>query len=267
MSITDVLLVLAGVSGLACEILRRRNRRQRTDWRSISLSLQVGAVRYVMGIATQALFVGAVLTDLSRFAVWHFSAGNPLVWVACFLVNDFVDYWVHRAEHHFPFFWSAHVVHHSTEDYNLSAAARLSPAEAFYHPLLIAWAPLCGVPLQVFAPIGAVSIFIGLFGHTQSIDKLGALDRWFSTPSAHRVHHGTNPEYIDKNFGSVLLVWDRIFGTYEPEVAPVVFGALTRLDASSAWRAALGGYPTWFSRRFGEPAATSGLRRHSAVGS
>jgi alkylglycerol monooxygenase len=267
MPTTDVLLVLAGVLGLAAELLQRHARRQSTDWQSIRLSLQLGALRFVTGLATQVLFVGALIVLASRFALWHLPAANPLVWIGFFLVNDLIDYIVHRGEHRLPFLWAAHVVHHSTEDYNLSAAARLSPVEAFYHPLIILWAPLFGVPLVVVAPLGLVSIAIGLFGHTQAIDKLGFLDRWIATPSAHRVHHGTNPEYIDKNFGSALMIWDRLFGTYEPEVAPVVFGALTAMDQSSPWRASLGGYPEWFSERFGMPESAPVKASSDASGS
>jgi len=160
MSTTDALLVLAGVFGLAAELLRRHVRRLRTDWQSIRLSLEVGALRFAAGLVTQVLFVGTLVIAVERFAPWHLSADDPLVWTGFFLANELVDYLVHRAEHRLPFLWAAHVVHHSTEDYNLSAAARLSPAEAFYHPLLILWAPLFGVPVVVFASLGG-----GVAGH------------------------------------------------------------------------------------------------------
>jgi alkylglycerol monooxygenase len=267
MTITNVLILLAGVCGLAYEVLRRRARRQTTDWTSIALSLKVGAIRYVAGFATQALFIGAVLAFFGRFAIFHLPADNPLVWIGFFLGADFVDYWVHRAEHRIPVLWASHVVHHSTEDFNFSAAARLSPVEALYHPLMAIWAIVLGVPVVIYAPVTAISLFIGLFGHTKSVGKLGILDRLISTPSAHRVHHGKNSEYIDKNFGSALLIWDRMFGTYEPEVAPVVFGVTTPIDTSSTLRTALGGYPAWFSKRpesIGMPAV---VRQRQVVGS
>lgn len=144
--------------------------------------------------------------------------------------------------------WAGHDVHHSTEDFNVTAAARLSPVEALWHPLLGFSAPLFGVPLPVAAAVTSFNLVFALFSHTDSVGRLGVLDRWVVTPSAHRVHHGRNPTYIDTNFGTVLLVWDHLFGTFQSEVEPVDFPVAGGFDSSSAWRVALGHYPRyWWS--------------------
>ncbi|MEW5681679.1 MAG: sterol desaturase family protein [Pseudomonadota bacterium] len=135
-----------------------------------------------------------------------------------FLIQDFLYYWFHRASHHIRWLWASHVVHHSSRQMNFSTALRqslmypLSGMWLFWTPMIL----LGFAPAVVFAVV-AINLAFQFFVHTQSVRRLGRLEWLFNTPSHHRVHHACNPAYIDKNFAGVLIIWDRLFGTYVPE--------------------------------------------------
>jgi sterol desaturase/sphingolipid hydroxylase (fatty acid hydroxylase superfamily) len=162
---------------------------------------------------------------------------NWAVYLILFLLIDFLYYWFHRYSHEINTFWGAHVVHHQSEEYNLSVALRQSSfqglfSSAFYLPLAF-----LGFDPVPFAIIGTFQTLYQFWIHTEAIVKMPAWFEFiFNTPSHHRVHHGRNPEYIDKNHGGTLIIFDRIFGTYEAEKAPVVYGVTKSL---SSWN------PVW----------------------
>ena len=243
-----VLLVALGVGAVCAEYLVRRARGRPMDLQEARVSLSVGSISYLVGLCTQLGFVAVSFVLATRVAVWHLSASNPLIWIAFFVIDDFVNYVVHRAEHRVAFLWAAHVVHHSTEDLSFTAALRLSPVEALYQPLLVLWAPLCGFPLVIYAPLTVVALVIGQLQHTQLVGRLPRLDSWLATPSNHRVHHGSNPQYLNKNFGSSLMIWDHLFGTYEPEVEVAVFG-VANFHKEGVLETMAGTYPELLSVR------------------
>ncbi|GAB5475951.1 MAG: sterol desaturase family protein [Maribacter sp.] len=141
-----------------------------------------------------------------------------LVWLVAFLVIDFAGYWNHRLSHKVNFFWNQHVIHHSSEEFNLACALRQSISNLIgYFPLLLIPAALVGVPNKVIAILAPIHLFAQFWYHTQHIGKMGWLEYVIITPSQHRVHHAINPEYIDKNLGQILCVWDRWFGTFQEE--------------------------------------------------
>ena len=148
-------------------------------------------------------------------------------WLLAILAADFTYYWMHRLEHEHRILWASHSVHHSSEDYNLTVGFRLSVVEGFFE-----WAFLIPMILIGFNPFQAI---VGLvlvaqyqhWVHTERVTKLGWLDEVFNTPSVHRVHHGSNRQYLDKNYGGILIIWDKLFGTFEREDEKVVYG-LTR---------------------------------------
>jgi len=145
-----------------------------------------------------------------------------LVWVIAFIVIDFAGYWNHRLSHHINFFWNQHVIHHSSEEFNLACALRQSVSNLIgYFPLLLLPAAILGVPAKVIAILAPIHLFAQFWYHTQHIKKMGWLEYIIVTPSQHRVHHAINPEYIDKNLGQVLCIWDRFFGTFQEELAEV----------------------------------------------
>ncbi len=158
---------------------------------------------------------------------WHFITLTPawLPWVVAFIGVDFFYYWWHRLSHEVNFLWAAHVVHHQSEDYNLAVALRQSvltswTALPFYLPLA-----LIGVPMPVFAVMHGLSTIYQFWIHTQLVKRMhGPIDWIVNLPSHHRVHHAINPQYLDKNYGATLIVWDRLFGTYAPEDEPCVYG-------------------------------------------
>lgn len=159
-----------------------------------------------------------------------FEIGNQwYVWVIAFVVLDFAGYWNHRLSHHINIFWNQHVVHHSSEEFNLACALRQSISNVIgYFPLLLLPAALLGVPGEIIAILAPLHLFAQFWYHTQHIGKLGFLEWIIVTPSQHRVHHAINPEYIDKNLGQIFCVWDRIFGTFQEEIddVPPQFGVL-----------------------------------------
>ncbi|MFL2983576.1 MAG: sterol desaturase family protein [Candidatus Neomarinimicrobiota bacterium] len=145
------------------------------------------------------------------------------------LVQDFSGYWLHRLNHRVNVFWNRHVIHHSSEEFNLSCALRQSISETIHFgALLMIPAALFGVPAKTFAILGPIHLFMQFWYHTKLINKMGWLENLIITPSHHRVHHAINPEYIDKNYGQIFIIWDKLFGTFQPELDNVkpVFGIL-----------------------------------------
>ena len=173
------------------------------------------------------LFAGYVFV-YERYRVFSI-AGSPAAWVACFLGVDFLYYWFHRTGHEVNAFWAAHVVHHQSEEYNLAVALRqgaFQPAFSwvFYLPLaLLGFAPL------MFLTVSSIDTLYQFWIHTRAIGRLGPLEWVLNTPSNHRVHHGRNPKYIDRNHGGILIVWDRLFGTYQKEEEEPAYGITTPL--------------------------------------
>ncbi len=149
------------------------------------------------------------------------------VYIIAFVAKDFAGYWIHRIEHTVNIFWNRHIIHHSSEEFNLACALRQSISEVFsFIGLFLLPAALVGVPTQVIAVIAPVQLFAQFWYHTRMIGKMGWLEKVIVTPSHHRVHHAMNAEYLDKNFGQVFILWDKWFGTFQPELAdvPPVYG-------------------------------------------
>jgi alkylglycerol monooxygenase len=154
------------------------------------------------------------------------------VWAAvlvAFIVQDFTGYWMHRLNHRVNIFWNRHIIHHSSEEFNLACALRQSISETIHFgAILMIPAAVLGVPATIFAVLGPIHLFMQFWYHTRLIDKMGWLEKIIVTPSHHRVHHGINPEYLDKNYSQILIIWDKLFGTFQPELADVkpVYGIL-----------------------------------------
>ena len=146
------------------------------------------------------------------------------VWLATFVMIDFVYYWYHRFSHRVRFMWAVHMNHHSSEEMNFTVSLR----QAWFGPItkvpFFIFMPLVGFDPIITAVAGVASTLWGVIGHTQWIRRLGILEYIFVTPSSHRVHHGSNECYIDRNYGNLLIIWDRLFGTFAEEIEPVKFG-------------------------------------------
>ena len=154
------------------------------------------------------------------------------IWLAviiAFLVQDFTGYCTHRLKHRVNILWNRHIIHHSSEDFNLACALRQSISNAInFSTIFMIPAALLGVPVKIFIILGPIHFFFQFWYHTQLISKMGLLEYFLVTPSHHRVHHAINPEYIDKNYGQILIIWDKLFGSFQSEINDVkpVYGTL-----------------------------------------
>jgi alkylglycerol monooxygenase len=163
---------------------------------------------------------------LKNLALTHISS-SIVVYIIAFFALDFAGYWVHRIQHVTNFFWNGHIVHHSSEEFNLACALRqsISSVVRIFIVFLLP-AALLGVPWAVIGVVAPLHLFAQFWYHTQHINKMGVLEKVIVTPSHHRVHHAINAEYIDKNYGQIFIFWDKWFGTYQEELpdVPPVYG-------------------------------------------
>ena len=224
---TPVFLLLIGIEFLV-GLRRGRNTYRLNDALN---SIGLGILSQVAGVFSKLMTLGIYSVVFARFSFWQLPADAPWVWLAALVLYDLCYYALHRAGHRCALFWAAHVVHHQSEDYNLSTALRQTSSGwlagwLFYLPMA-----LLGFPPLVFAVVALIDLLYQFWVHTQQIGKLGWFDRWFCSPSNHRVHHAVNDRYVDKNYGGILIVWDRLFGTFEEEddAEPCVYGTRSPL--------------------------------------
>ncbi len=177
----------------------------------------------VLGLSLAIISYSWLVENLTIYQV----QSSWLLYVIAFLALDFAGYWVHRLAHTVNFFWNNHIVHHSSEEFNLACALRQSISVYFrIYAFLLIPAALFGVPQQVIAVVAPLHLFAQFWYHTQHIHKMGWLEYIIVTPAHHRVHHAINPEYLDKNYGQIFIFWDRMFGTFQEEspAIPAVYG-------------------------------------------
>jgi len=155
---------------------------------------------------------------LRHWAVVRLPAGHWGTWVLAFFAYDLCYYWYHRMGHTVGLLWAAHVVHHQSEEFNLTTALRQPGTGSFTSWIFYLPLAFCGVPMAVFLMVGVIQLFYQFWPHTRQIGRLGVLDRWIQTPSNHRVHHAQNDIYLDRNYVGVFLIWDRLFGTFQEEL-------------------------------------------------
>ncbi len=203
-------------------ILAAHGKRRVFEARDTVTSLAMGVGNVLIGLFWKGIAFG-IYTALHQFALFDIGHG-PLAWVAVIFADDFAYYWFHRLHHEVRFFWASHVTHHSSQRYNLATALRQSwtthfTGLPFYAPLA-----LIGFDPAMMITASALNLLYQFWVHTQLIDRLGPLEWVMNTPSHHRVHHGANVEYLDRNYAGIFILWDRLFGTFEPEVAPVRYG-------------------------------------------
>ncbi len=194
-------------------------------------SIGLGIMSQVVGVLTKAWTVGIYSVAYQHLSLWQLPTDALWVWVLGLLLYDLCYYWHHRLGHECALFWAAHVVHHQSEDYNLSTALRQTSSGwmggwLFYLPMAV-----LGFPPLVFGVVALIDLLYQYWVHTQQVGKLGWFDRVFCSPSNHRVHHAVNDKYLDKNFGGILILWDRLFGTFEEEDdrEPCVYGTRSPL--------------------------------------
>ncbi|MBO9686800.1 MAG: sterol desaturase family protein [Mitsuaria chitosanitabida] len=202
-------------------------------------SIALGMLSQVVGVLTKLFTLGIYTWVFERAALMRLDAGAWWVWLTGLLLYDFLYYWHHRLGHTTALLWAAHAVHHQSEDYNLSTALRQTGSGwlvgwIFYLPMAI-----LGFPPLVFAVVALVDLLYQFWVHTQQVGRLGWFDRWFCSPSNHRVHHAVNDPYLDRNYGGILVIWDRMFGSFQEELErePCVYGTRDALASWDPWTA------------------------------
>jgi sterol desaturase/sphingolipid hydroxylase (fatty acid hydroxylase superfamily) len=223
-------------------------------------SISLGTLSQLTGLLGRLVSFGIYLIAFEYLRVFSLPADAWWVWLLALICYDFLYYWHHRLGHEVALLWAAHAVHHQSEEFNLSTALRQTSSGflfgwVFYLPMA-----LLGFPPLVFVVVALIDLLYQYWIHTEQIGRLGWFDRIFASPSNHRVHHAINDRYLDRNYGGILIIWDRIFGSFQEEdpAEPVVYGTrsqLSRFEPISAnlqvygqlWQEARS-LPTWGER-------------------
>ncbi|MGW3356157.1 sterol desaturase family protein [Streptomyces bungoensis] len=211
------------------------------ELRDTVTSMSMGAGSQVIGLPWKVLAVLAYAAVWS-LAPWQLPVSSAWTWFLLFFADDLAYYAFHRAHHRVRVLWASHVVHHSSLRFNLSTALRQSWTPMTTLPF---WLPLAllGIPPWMILLQQSISLIYQFFLHTERVDKLWRPVEWvFNTPSHHRVHHGSNNVYLDRNYGGILIVWDRLFRTFEPEGERVVYGLTKNIDTHNPLRVAFHEY-------------------------
>lgn len=209
-------------------ILSAVNERDLYELRDTAASLAMGIGNVLLKLVAKAMVLGAYFF-VYQFRLFDIGTGWQ-AWVALFFLEDFTYYWFHRVSHQSRFFWASHVVHHSSRHYNLSTALRQTWTGVFTGFVFWLWLPLLGFSPLMVLTMQSISLLYQFWIHTETIDRLGPLEWIFNTPSHHRVHHGKDIEYLDKNHGGVLIIWDKLFGTFAEEKKRPDYGILHDLE-------------------------------------
>ena len=215
-----VLLII--IEALAAKWMGRQVNRGADAISSLSSGI-TNVVKDVLGLSIGIISYTWMVEHLAIFTIQN----NWLTYVLAFIAKDFAGYWTHRWAHEINFLWNRHIVHHSSEEYNLSCALRQSISEIFQlFTFLLLPAALLGIPTEVIAVLGPIQLFMQFWYHTRLIGKMGPLEYFLVTPSHHRVHHAMNKEYLDKNYSQIFIIWDKLFGTFQEELpdVPPVYG-------------------------------------------
>ena len=228
--VIPLFFVLMGV-----EALVNRARFGATGYRLVDsiANLGCGVGQQLLAVFLGVLRIVGYAWVYDRFRLTTIPSGSVAAWVALFLGVDLSYYVFHRVSHRVGFMWAAHVVHHQSEEYNLTVALRQSWLDQLVEWLFYTPLALVGFPPAMFAAVLGLNTLYAFWPHTRAIGRLGPFEWIFNTPSAHRVHHAVNPRYIDKNYAGMFVIWDRLFGTYEREREQPVFGTLKPLTGTT----------------------------------
>ena len=229
-----ILLAVLGLMIIIEKIVAIRKNVNTYSFSDFMANLSCGILERVAGFFWYYIFFIASFWVYDHVALWHIPS-NPFTWFIGLLVADFLAYWHHRLSHEINFLWAAHIVHHQSEDINISTVFRVSFFAVINRSFFFIWMPVFGFHPEL--ALGTI-LFVGAFQfvtHSRLVPKLGFLEKIFSTPSNHRVHHARNEKYIDHNYGHVFMFWDRMFGTYTPEEEEPDYGITTGFESESAY--------------------------------
>jgi sterol desaturase/sphingolipid hydroxylase (fatty acid hydroxylase superfamily) len=208
--------------------------------KDLKVNFLLGMLYLITGLSVKGLAFGVYSI------VYHYSFFKPeltwWLWVLGFLGCEFCHYYYHWLGHKTRIFWAAHVTHHSSEYFNISTGLRNNFLHVFYRFLF--WSPLCllGIPPEMVLFYESITAIQNFIVHTEKIGKIPLLDSFINTPSNHRVHHGTNPQYIDKNLGGITMIYDRLFGTFAREIEPPIYGITHNINSHDPYKIILHEY-------------------------
>ncbi len=197
-------------------------------------NINVGIAERLLDVFTTGLFFFVFDYVHKHYAILNIKAG-PITWFLLFLATDLVWYWYHRLAHEINVFWAAHVVHHQSENFNYTVSARITVFQAVVRCMFWSILPLIGFPAVMISTFLVIHGMYPFFIHTQALGKWGWFEKFLVTPTHHGLHHASNPEYLDKNYGDVLIIWDKMFGTFvkERKDIKIVYGLTKQLNSHS----------------------------------
>lgn len=213
-------------------------RRDLYEIRDMAASLTMGTGNVIIGLPTKAMIFG-VYSFVHRFAIFNIGY-QWWAWLLIVFADDLSYYIFHRTSHECRLFWASHVIHHSSQRYNLGTALRQTWTGSFMSFIFWLWLPLIGFQPAMVMTMQAISLLYQFWIHTEVIRSLGPLEAVMNTPSHHRVHHATNSRYLDRNHAGIFIIWDRLFGTFEPEDMrdKPVYGLTSNINSYNPFRIA-----------------------------
>jgi len=245
---------------IALEVLLGWWRRRQTYRLADAInSIALGQLSTYAGVFGRLLGFGLYLLVYGRLRLFDIDAAAPLAWLGGLVLYDFLYYWYHRLGHEVNVLWAAHVVHHQSEEFNLSTALRQTATSYLFSGFFYLPMALLGFPPALFLGVGLIDLLYQFWIHTEQVGSLGWFDRVFASPSNHRVHHAVNDIYLDRNYGGILILWDRLFGSFQPELEsePPVYGTRDPLRSWNPVWANLHSYAalaadSWHARRWAD---------------
>lgn len=199
-------------------------RKEKILWKEVIFNLNSGHILMwvLRGLEVSAFYFVSSYWSFAFVEDWPF----VWIWIFTFIIWDMCFYWLHRLHHKFKILWAVHVVHHEGEQYNLSLGIRNSWYSSITSFPFFAALAIIGVPVEVFIATSSIHYFVQFYNHNSVVKNSGILEKIMITPTHHRVHHGYNTEYLDKNFGGTFIIWDKLFGTFQSQIStvPISFG-------------------------------------------
>lgn len=231
-------------------IVDAREKNNSYETKDAITSITMGLGNVFLGLISKGLVFGAFILIYDNFRLFTIPF-TWWAWVLILFVEDFTYYWFHRTSHESRFFWASHVVHHSSQHYNLSTALRQTWTGSFLSFVFWLWLPLLGFhPVMILAQM-SISLLYQYWIHTELIKKMPTwFEIIFNTPSHHRVHHATNPQYLDRNHAGIFIIWDRLFGTFEPEAEKPIYGLTKNIGTFNPLYVAFHEWITMFKDAF-----------------
>lgn len=234
---------------IAIEVyIDQKEKREVYHFKDSMASIAMGLGSLVIGLGMKTLAFMVYYWIYNNWAIFPQMSHTWWVWIPLLFADDFTFYWHHRLSHEIRFLWAAHVNHHSSQNLNLAVALRQSWAEVLYKYIWYLWLPLIGFHPVLIITMMSFSLIYQFFQHSQFVGKLGVFGWFFNTPSHHRVHHAVQVKYLDRNHAGMLIIWDRMFGTFQEEMEEdqPIYGITVNIDTYNPLRIATHEYAALF---------------------